>query len=101
MEQNYLHIIKEYLQTNPPNFGNGNAQSILDMLYVHYMTFNNFESIAAKASFDMLYNQLNQLSLKEMDAIIDTVCELCTEYQHDAFLEGIKVGVRLGTELNQ
>ena len=91
--------MEQYLLHDAPNYGDGDATCILDMLYNHYREFNQFESAASKDHFDALYCQLERLPLKELDVIIDIVCGLCVETERAAFTEGIKVGVRMGLEL--
>lgn len=81
------------------NYGDGNAHSILDMLYNHYREFNQFENGIIKECFDNLYSELNHLTLIDTDKVTDIVCSLCGEHERLAFSEGTKVGVHLGMEL--
>lgn len=42
---------------------------------------------------------MNGMELREMDKIIYPVCTLCRDHQRSGFVEGVKVGIRLKTEL--
>lgn len=49
--------------------------------------------------FNELYRLMNGMELREMDKIIYPVCTLCRDHQRSGFVEGVKVGIRLKTEL--
>ena len=42
---------------------------------------------------------MNGMELREMDKIIYPVCTLCRDHEKAGFVEGIKIGIRLGAEL--
>ena len=52
-----------------------------------------------KEDFNELYRLMNGMELREMDIIIYPVCTLCRDHQRSGFVEGVKVGIRLKTEL--
>ena len=92
-------ILWDYIEKNPPNYGDGDAQSILEMLFCHYEEFNRFDTEEIRAEFDALYQELSEMSLRQLDKVIDTTCSLCRSHEMAGFTEGVKVGVRLGREL--
>lgn len=94
-----LKILHRYITENPPHYGDWNAQSVLEMLYVAYSEYNRFESEDSKAGYNTLYESLSVLSLKSLDKIIDVVADLCHYHERDGFTEGVKLGLRLGDEL--
>lgn len=96
--QTSYDILAKYVRDHPPDYGDGNANSILEMLFCQYEEFNQFDTEEIKRDFRRLYEQMNGLSIKQMDPVIDTTCTLCREHQKSGFIEGIKVGVRLGME---
>lgn len=98
--ENYIQSLRNHIAAHPPNFGDGNAQSILDMLFCHYSEFNRFDTEAIKLDFDELYARMEELHLCDMDKIIDIVCSLCREHEKAGFAEGVKVGIRLEQELS-
>ena len=95
----YIEKLKAQLAENPPDYGKGNAHSILDMLYYHYNEFNRMDTAEIKADFEELYRRMNGMPLREMDKIIDAVCSLCRNHEKAGFVEGIKIGIRLQSEL--
>ena len=97
--EHYIQSLRSYAATHPPDFSDGNAQSILNMLFCHYSEFNRFDTEAIKLDFDELYARMEQLHLRDMDKIIDIVCSLCREHEKAGFAEGVKVGMRLQQEL--
>ena len=94
--EKYLETLRNHIAENPPNLGDG--ESVLTMLYECYSE-NNPDSDQIKADFDDLYQQMNGMSLREMDNIIYPVCKLCRDHEQAGFVEGIKIGICLATEL--
>lgn len=95
----YMEALKRYVAENPPNYGDGDAHSVLEMLYTYYHECNNTDSDTIKAAFEDLYQRMHGMSLREMDRIVDAVCTLCREHERAGFEDGIKVGIRLEQEL--
>ena len=94
-----LEILQRHVAENPPHYGDWNAQSVLEMLYVAYGEANRFESNESKAGFEELYASLRELPLKKIDNVIDMVCDIAHYHERDGFTEGVKLGFRLGSEL--
>ena len=94
----YVEILKRHVAENPPNYGS-DADSILEMLFSHYHECNNTDTDAVKAAFEDLYHRMYGMPLREMDRIVDAVCTLCREHEKAGFIEGVKVGVLLGSEM--
>ena len=92
----YLETLKNHIAEHPPNFGDG--ESVLTMLYECYSE-NNPDNEQIKADFDDLYQQMNGMSLREMDQIVYPVCTLCRSHQKSGFIEGVRIGVMLYCEL--
>ena len=95
----YIDALRHLVEENPPNYGDRDALSILDMLYCYYHECNNTDNDTVKAAFEDLYQRMHGMSLREMDRIVDAVCTLCREHERAGFAEGIKVGIRLEQEL--
>ena len=84
---------------NPSNYGD--ADSVLELLYECFNENNPYDNEQIKADFEELYRQMNGMPLREMDKIIYPVCKLCRDHERSGFVEGIKIGVRLRTELTE
>ena len=95
----FLEVLRKHVADHAPNYGEWNAQSRLPMLYVAYSEYNRCETDDVKCGFEGLYDLLKGLPLKSLDAVIDAVCDLCHSHEQAGFIEGLKVGVRLGDEL--
>ena len=93
------HQLRQYVADHPPNYGDGDCHSILDMLYYRYSECNRLDNAEIKTAFSDLYQQMHRMSLWEMDRIIDVVCTLCREHEKAGFTEGVKVGIQLDNEL--
>ena len=94
----YIEALKRYVAENPPNYGS-DAHSILEMLFSYYHECNNTDTDAVKAAFEDLYQRMHGMPLREMDRIVDVVCTLCQEHEKAEFVEGVKVGIILRSEI--
>ena len=97
----YSKIFKAALAEHPPDYEDGNAGTILEMLYCHYNEFRRMDTAEIKENLEELYRQMNGMPLREMDGIIDTVCALCRDYEKNGFIEGAKIGIRLAFDLTE
>jgi len=95
--EKYFEKLRTYIAENPPYFGDG--ESVLTLLYEAYAESNRMDDGTIKEDFNELYRQMNGIELREMDKIIYPVCTLCRDHQRSGFVEGVKVGIRLRTEL--
>ena len=93
----YLEKLKAHIKANPPNFGDG--KSVPTMLYECYNENNPYDNEQIRADFNELYQQMNGMPLREMDQIVYPVCKLCRDHERSGFVEGIKVGIHLATEI--
>ena len=76
------------------------ADTVLELLYnTYYEHVCTDDTDEIKQAFDDLYNVLSDKTLKEKDAIIDLVCNLCRLHQQSGFIAGIQLGFRLVSEL--
>ena len=95
--KDYFEKLRTYIAENPPDFGDG--ELVLTLLYEAYADSNKMDDGTIKEDFNELYRQMNGMELREMDQIIYPVCTLCRDYQRSGFVEGVKIGVLLQTEL--
>lgn len=94
----YIEALKYYVSQNPPDYTR-DANSILELLYCYYRERKAEDPEAIKDAFDNLYHQMHGMSLREMDRIVDAVCTLCREHEKAGFVEGVKVGIMLGEDI--
>lgn len=95
----YFGMLKQRGADNPSNYGD--ADSVLGLLYECFNENNPYDNEQIKADFEELYRQMNGMPLREMDKIVYPVCKLCRDHERSGFVEGIKIGVRLRTELTE
>ena len=94
---NIFNSLKKHIDEHHSNYGDG--ESVLTLLYEAYSECNRLDDAQVKADFEELYRLMNGMSLKEMDRIIYPVCKLCRDHEKAGFIEGIKVGIHLATEI--
>ena len=95
----YFENLRKYIAENPPDFGDGD--SVLTLLYEAYAESNSMDDGTIKEDFNELYRQMNGMELREMDKIIYPVCTLCRDHQKSGFIEGVRIGFLLCSELTK
>lgn len=94
-----MTALQNQLATQQLNYPD-NAESILEVLFDAYNESSGFDNATIKADFEELYRLMNGKPLKEIDEIIYAVYPLCRDHEKAGFIEGIKVGMNLASELN-
>lgn len=89
--------LRSHIGTQPPIDG----ESVLTVLYEAYSEVNPMDDGRIKQDFHQLYEQMNGMTLTEMDRILDPVCALCRTHQRSGFIHGVQIGVRLAEELDE
>ena len=97
MIEKYIQKLKEYALADPSAVHDG--ESIMGILYECHNENYPYDNDQIKADFNELYQRMNGMSLQEMDKIIYPVCTLCRDHEKAGFVEGVRIGIRLGEEL--
>lgn len=95
----YIEKLKSFLAEQKPRYGYDDANSILEMLYYFYTEENPVDSAVISCQFKELDDALSSLSWANNEKVFALVVDLCVSHARQAFLEGVHVGLRLFTEL--
>lgn len=93
----FMEHLQNYLAQHSLDLGDN--ESVLSLLYEAYSEVNPMDDPQIKGDFNQLYEQMNGMTLKEMDRIIYPVCTLCRDRERSGFVHGVKVGVALAKEI--
>ena len=74
------------------------VESILVLLYDTFWESYR-EQPEIKKGFRELYSNLEILDPKDQEVVVDIVATLCMEHEKNGFINGVKLGFRLGEEL--
>ena len=91
--------IRAYFESRQIDFSNMGAESLLDFIYQCYSEMHAIDSEQIRACFADLERFHDAMPLEGSDRLFNLVADLCIEYEHAAFTEGIRVGVQLMEEL--
>lgn len=94
-----METLKDLLSKHCPDYGHSDIHSILEMLWDCYTLYNPIESAAIQARLQELQPIMDVLTYQQENDLFTAVCGLCAEHERAAFLEGLRVGARLATEL--
>ena len=98
--QQFVNRLNELLADYHLDYHSASTSSLLEILYLVYIENSGVDNDEIRQNFSNLYDALTGKSLREIDDIIDIVCDLCCEHEKNGFIEGVKVGVRLAQEVD-
>ena len=77
------------------------VDTLLELIYQTFTEYNSVETPEFRKQVDLLNETLRSLveTDEEADEYMNTVFSLCTIYERQGYIEGIKVGARLMMEL--
>ena len=93
--------MKAYLETHPFDSGSDDCTTVLDQLYLAYANSLESDPPEIRDGFKELDDLLGDLSLDDNNAVWNLCCQLCTAYEHKAFLDGLQYGTYLMQELQK
>ena len=99
--EEYLRKLRAYVAEHPPDIHSDGENTILDTLFWVYCESAGADNETVQQGYDDLQRQLQELQPQAMDAVIDTVNDLCWEHDRLGFINGFKMGMRLEQELSQ
>ena len=88
----FFESLKAHIEQHPPNYGDG--ESVLTMLYECHNENNPYDNEQIKEDFNELYQQMNGMSLREVDKIIYPVCKLCRDHEKAGITDESYIGYR-------
>ena len=91
--------LNAYITAHPFDPGDSDCETILDQLYQAYAESHESDPPEIRNGFKELDALLEQLSLDDNNAVWNLCCQLCTAYEHKAFIDGLQYGVYLINEL--
>ena len=91
--------LKAYVDKHPFDSGDSDCKTVLDQLYQAYAESHESDPPEIRDGFKELDNLLSELSLEDNNAVWNLCCQLCTAYEHKAFIDGLQYGAYLMQEL--
>jgi len=98
--QEFVARLNELLAEYRLNYHDATVESLLEILYNVFTEFNGLDNEVLRQDFNRLYAAMNGKPPREIDAVIDPVCELCRDHEKSGFVEGVKVGTHLSQEVD-
>ena len=96
---NIAKWLKAYMDKHPIDLGDTDCETVLDQLYQAYAESHEFDPPEIRNGFKELDDLLGSLPLDDNNAVWNLCCQLCTAYEHKAFIDGLQYGVYLMMEL--
>ena len=91
--------LKAYIDTHPFDPDDSDYETVLDQLYQAYAESHESDPPEIRDGFKELDKFLEGISLDDNNAVWNLCCQLCTAYEHKAFLDGLRYGAYLMHEL--
>ena len=96
---NIAKRLTSYMDKHPIDLGDTACETVLDQLYQAYAESHEFDPPEIRNGFKELDDLLGSLPLDDNNAVWNLCCQLCTAYEHKAFIDGLQYGVYLMMEL--
>ena len=96
---NIAKRLQSYMDKHPFDSGDSGCETVLDQLYQAYAESHENDPPEIRDGFKDLDKFLEGLSLDDNNAVWNLCCQLCTAYEHKAFLDGLRYGAYLMQEL--
>ena len=96
---NIAKRLTSYMDKHPIDLGDTDCETVLDQLYKAYAESHESDPQEIRDGFKELDDLLHDLSLDDNNAVWNLCCQLCTAYEHKAFLDGLQYGAHLIAEL--
>ena len=96
-----IENLKNFLSKQTPSFGYTDADSLIELLYYYYTQDNPVDGVMIRCHLEELSHYLEPLPYADHEAVFTTAIMLCAAHEKQGFLEGMKVGMRLFSELNE
>jgi len=96
---NIAKRLKAYMDKHPIDLGDTDCETVLDQLYQAYAESHESDPPEIRDGFKELEDFLCNLPLEDNNAFFNLCCQLCTAYEHKAFLDGLQCGAHLIAEL--
>ena len=91
--------LNAYITAHPFDPGDSDCETVLDQLYQAYAESHESDPPEIRNGFKELDDLLGSLPLDDNNAVWNLCCQLCTAYEHKAFLDGLQYGAHLIAEL--
>ena len=98
---NIAERLQAYVDKHPFDSGDSDCETVLDQLYQAYAESHESDPSEIRDGFKELDDILGSLSLDDNNAVWNLCCQLCTAYEHKAFIDGVQYGVFLTKQLNK
>ena len=97
--KNIAKRLNTYISTHPFDSGDSDCETVLDQIYQAYAESHESDPPEIRDGFKKLDDLLGDLSLYDNNAVWNLCCQLCTAYEHKAFVAGLQYGAHLMHEL--
>ena len=98
---NIAKRLVSYMDKYPIDLGDTDCETVLDQLYQAYAESHESDPPEISEGFKELEDFLCSLPLEDNNAVFNLCCQLCTAYEHKAFINGLRYGVQLMKELHE
>lgn len=98
--QQFVNRLSELLADYCLDYHSATTSSLLEILYLVYIENSGVDNDEIRQNFSNLYIALTGKTMRDIDDIIDIVCDLCCDHEKNGFIEGVKVGVKLAQEVD-
>ena len=99
--ENIAKRLNAYITAHPFDSGDNDCETVLDQLYQAYAESHESDPPEIRNGFKELDALMDSLPLNDNNAVWNLCCQLCTAYEHKAFIDALQYGAHLMLELRK
>lgn len=96
----YVKLLADHLASQPIEFHDWNADSILEFLFCCYTEDHPLENDAVCNCYEKLEPFFERSPIGDSNQLFRHIAELCNACEQAAFIEGMRVGIHLVIEIH-
>ena len=93
--ENIAKRLNAHITAHPFDSGDSDCDTVLDQLYQPYAESHESDPSEIRDGFKELDSLLEHLLLDDNNDVWNLCCQLCTAYDHKAFIDGLQYGAHL------
>ena len=95
-----IEKLKTYLKEQPVHAIYNDAEELLELMCYIYMKDAPVDSATIRYQYQRINCLAERLTLEENNEIFSLTVDMCDAYIHRAFLDGLRIGYHLQSELS-
>ena len=95
----YIQLLRNHLTSRPMEFHDWDADSLLEFLFCCYTEDHPLDNETIRRCYEKMEPLFEGLPRDASNQLFQNIAAVCIAYEQAAFIEGLRIGVRLQIEI--